>query len=226
MCIFASRKVNKVMEKIEKTTLLDTYLDYNNLTLRSARRGEPVKRDAMPFTPMFLMDVMNLIYEEYIAPLPLKHIEKRIRTRWHEAYKHFTSEFFCAFNDDQKYEICELMNDFEEHIHNEVEIFRTTVMSKFMQYDTDVRLVLSSTLACNVLAQSAEWLWDVLHSRKKSNIYIRSVVDWSQKFLYEYGDKRLDRSFKQVDLNGYKDLSLAINRLCKSIGEYSKGVLL
>ena len=74
-------------------SLLDTYLDYHNLTLRSTTSQEP-KKDGMPFMPMLLMDAMNLLYEEYIAPLPLKHREKQLRTRWHEAYKHFMAQEF------------------------------------------------------------------------------------------------------------------------------------
>lgn len=203
--------------------LLDTYLDYHNLTILPRKGAKEPTRDGMPFMPMFLMDVMNYwLYDDYIAPLAIKHREKQIRTRWHEAYKHFMSGFFMAFNDDQKEEICELMDGFRDYIHDEVEIFRMTVMSKFMQYDIEVRLVLSATLASNVLAQSAEWLWDVMHSRKKSNKYISDVVYWTQQFLYEYGDKRLDRSFKQIDLNAYEDLGRAINRLCKGVAEYSK----
>ena len=213
------------MEKKVKTesTLLDTYLTYHNLTLRSTTSQEP-KRDGMPFMPMLLMDAMNILYNEYIAPLPLKHREKQLRTRWHEAYMHFTSEFFLPFDDDQKCEICELMDEFEGAIHNEVEIFRIAVMDKFMQYDTDMRLVLSATLACNVLAQSAEYIWNVLHSRKKENRHILSVVEWSHKFLQLYGDNRIDRSAKQVDLNKFNDLHLAVNKLCNKVASWSKSI--
>lgn len=209
-----------------RSNLLDTYLDYHNLALKSrVGQGEP-QRDGMPFVPIFLMDAMNMIYNEYIAPLPLKHKEKQIRTRWHNAYKHFMGEFFVPFNDEQKCEICELMGDFEDAINNDVEIFRVAVMDKFMQYDTEVRLALSATLACNVLAQSAEWIWNALRGRNKQNTYIKGVVDWSQQFLYEYGDKRLDRTFKKIDLNAYADLGKAIDRVCKSIGKYSKSIVL
>ena len=215
------------MEKKVKTesTLLDTYLDYHNLTLRSTT-NEPPKRDGMPFMPMLLMDAMNLLYEEYIAPLPLRHAEKQLRTRWHEAYKHYINQEFMAFDDDQKCEICELMDEFEQHIHNEVEIFRATVMSKFMSYDTDVRLAISAILGCNILAQSAEYLWIAMRGKKKANVYITSVVDWSQKLLNEYGNNRIERNAKTIDLNTYKDLNVATNRVCKSVISYAQELCL
>lgn len=202
-------------------SLLDTYLTYHNLTLRSTTSQEP-KRDGMPFMPMLLMDAMNLLYEEYIAPLPLRHAEKQLRTRWHEAYKHYISQEFMAFDDDQKCEICDIMDDFGKAIHNEVEIFRATVMSKFMSYDTDVRLILSASVACNLLAQAAEWIWEALRGRRCPNAYITAVVEWSHKFLNEYGDKRIDRNTKGVDLSKFSDLQCAVNRISKKIAECSE----
>lgn len=202
-----------------ESTLLSTYLDYHNLTLRSTTSEEP-KRDGMPFMPMLLMDAMNLLYEEYIAPLSLRHAEKQLRTRWHEAYKHYISQEFMAFNDDQKCEICELMNDFEEHIHNEVEMFRVASMGKFMQYDTNIRIALSAILACNALAQSAQILYKA--QRKRENSYIASVESWSLKFLNEYADKKIDRSATQVDLNQFQDLNIASRNMCKAVVDFGR----
>lgn len=201
-------------------SLLDTYLAYHNLTLRSTTSQEP-KRDGMPFMPMLLMDAMNLLYEEYIAPMPLRHKQKHLRTQWHEAYKHYINQEFLPFSDDQKCEIVELMDDFEEHINNEVELFRVTVMSKFMQYDTDIRITLSAILACNALAQSAQILYKA--QRKRENTYIASVESWSLKLLNEYADKKIDRSATQVDLNKFQDLNIASRNMCKAVVDFARG---
>lgn len=173
----------------------------------------------MPFMPMLLMDAMNLLYEEYIAPLPLRHAEKQLRTRWHDAYKHYISQEFLPFSDDQKCEICELMDDFEEHINNEVELFRVASMDKFMQYDTDIRITLSAILACNALAQIAQILYNA--QRKRENSYIASVESWSLKLLNEYADKKIDRSATQVDLNKFQDLNIASRNMCKAIVDFA-----
>jgi hypothetical protein len=125
-----------------------------------------------------------------------------------------------AFDYAQKCEICDIMDDFGKAIHNEVEIFRATVMSKFMSYDTDVRLVLSTTLSCNILAQASEWVWEVLRAHKAKNPYIIAVVEWSHKFLNEYGDNRVNRGMKDIDLAKYQDLGMAINSLCKEIAKF------
>lgn len=206
--------------------LLETYLEYHNLVLRPRKgQGEPT-RDGMPFMPMLLMDAMNLLYEEYIAPLPLKHREKQLRTRWHDAYKHYIAQEFMAFDDDQKCELCDKMNEFEDAIHNEVEMFRVVSMNHFMNYDTEVRLTLSSILSCNILAQSAEYIWNALRGRRNANQHINSVVIWSHELLSVYGDKVLDRTQKKIDLNTFNDLHLSVNKLCDAIGDYSKALVL
>lgn len=202
-------------------SLLDTYLDYHNLSILPRKGTKEPRRDGMPFMPMLLMDAMNLLYEEYIAPLPLKHREKQLRTRWHDAYKHYISQEFLPFSDDQKCEIVELMNDFEERINNEVELFRVASMSKFMQYDTDIRITLSAILACNALAQSAQILYKA--QRLKENPYIVAVETWSYKLLNEYADKKIDRSVGQVDLNQYQDLNIASRKLCKKVVDFARG---
>ena len=217
--------MNPINNQEQGKSLLDTYLTYHNLVLRSTT-SEPPKRDGMPFMPMLLMDAMNLLYEEYIAPMPLRHKEKQLRTRWHEAYTHIISQEFKADDDDQKCVLCDRMNELEEAIHNEVEMFRVASMNHFMNYDLDVRLTLSAILSCNILAQSAEYIWNALRGHKNANQYINSVVIWSHELLSVYGDKVLDRTQKKIDLNTFNDLHLAVNKLCNAIGDYSKTISL
>ena len=201
-------------------SLLDTYLDYHNLTILPRKGTKEPRRDGMPFMPMLLMDAMNMLYDEYIAPLPLKHREKQLRSRWHEAYHHFTSEFFLPFDDDQKCEICDLMDEFEEQINTEVEMFRVAVMSRFMQYDTDIRLTLSAMLACNALAQSAQIIYRA--QRHKDHGYIKSVEEWSLKLLNEYADKRIDRTSRNIDLNEFEPLRIASQKMCNKVRAFAE----
>lgn len=203
------------METNQKS-ILDTYLDHNGLVLKSKSKI----RDGMSFMPILLVDAMNIIYMEYIAPLDIKHKEKQIRSRWHDAYRYFMNEFFLPFDDNQKCEICDLMDSFESYIHNEIEVFRVTVMSRFMQYDTNVRLVLSAILACNVLAQSSQILWKA--QRLKKNAYIASIEEWSYKFLNEYANKRINRESKLQNLNDYEPLRIATQKICNSVIEFAK----
>ena len=207
----------------KKKGLLETYLKYNNLVLCPAPNGN-VNKDGMPFMPMLLMDAMNILYDKYIAPLDFKHRQKQIRTRWHEAYNHYINQEFMAFSDDQKCEICDIMDDFNYTIHNEVELFRVAAMGKFMEYDTDIRITLSAILACNALAQSAQIIYRA--QRMKENSYIASIESWSHKLLNEYADNKIDRSGTYTDLNKFKDLDIASRNMCNTIIEFAKGLSL
>ena len=205
-------------QTISRASLLDSYLNFHKVRLVSKDKNST--RDGMAFAPMFLMDAMNMIYDKYVASVPVKHTEKRFRNLWHEAYKGYINNEFQAFDIDQKCEICDLMDEFCDYIHNEVEIFRTTVMGKFMQYHTDTRLVIAGVLACNVLSQSAQ----IIHKAqyRAENPHIASVESWSLKFLNAYADKHIDRSATKTDLNKYKDVDAACRKICKSIIEYAK----
>lgn len=211
----------KSLTNMKNNNLLDTYLSYHNFELRPMKGQKVANRDGMAFMPLFLLDAMNILYTEYIAPLPLKHKEKQLRTRMHDAYLHFVKQEFMAFDDDQKCEICDMMDAFEQHIHNEVEMFRVASMGKFMQYDTDIRITLSAILACNALAQSAQILYKA--QRKRENSYIASVESWSLKLLNEYADKKIDRSATQVDLNQFQDLNIASRNMCKAVVDFARG---
>ena len=209
-------------KEIKRGDLLSTYLTYHNLTILPRKGAKEPKRDGMPFMPMLLMDAMNMLYEEYIAPMPLKHREKQLRTRWHEAYRHYMSFEFLAFSEDEQTELCNIMDDFNAHIHNEVEMFRITIMGKFMQYDTNIRLTLSAILACNALAQSAQIIYRA--QRRKNNSYIESIEAWSLKLLNEYANSRIDRSTMECNLNKFRDVGLASKRLCNVIIEFAEGL--
>jgi hypothetical protein len=210
------------MEKKEKTehTLLDTYLDYHHLTILPRKGAKEPKRDGMTFMPMLLMDAMNMLYDEYIAPLPLRHEQKRLRSWWHDAYMQFVAQAFMPFNDDQKDELVTKMLEFEDDIHDEVEMFRVASMNHFMGYDTDVRIALSAILACNALAQSAQILYKAQH--RKENKSIALCEQWSLKLLNKYGDDVLDRTVKQIDLNSHQDTMLASKKMCSAVVKFAE----
>lgn len=201
-------------------SLLDTYLDYHNLTILPRKGTKEPRRDGMPFMPMLLMDAMNMLYDEYVAPLPLRHEQKRLRSWWHEAYMQFVAQAFMPFNDGQKDELVTKMLEFEDEIHDDVEMFRVASMNHFMAYDTDIRIALSAILACNALAQSAQILYKAQH--RKENKSIALCEQWSSKLLDKYGDDVLDRTVRQIDLNSHQDTMLASKKMCSAVIKFAE----
>ena len=214
-------QTNSLNNTSQGKSLLDTYLDYHNLTILPRKGAKEPKRDGMTFMPMLLMDAMNMLYDEYIAPLPLRHEQKRLRSWWHEAYMQFVAQAFMPFDDDQKDELVTKMLEFEDDIHNEVEMFRVASMNHFMEYDTDARITLSAILACNALAQSAQILYKAQHRKEDKGIAL--CEQWSLKLLNKYGDDVLDRTVRSIDLNTHQDTMLASKKMCGAVVKFAEG---
>ena len=204
-----------------RSNLIDTYLDYHNLSMRPANGGEVV-RDGSIFMPMLLMDAMYVVYNEWIEPLDLRHKEKNLRKNWANNYNSFIKDFFRAFDEEQQGEICDIMDEFSEFISLHIERFRMVVMGKFMKYPLDVRNITSASLACNIFAQAAQYLWYKLHRSK--NYDIAGVGTWSLKFLNAYANARCDRKESELDLNQFQDINVATKVICNKIVEFSRGL--
>lgn len=211
------------MEKKVNTpsTLLDTYFTYHNLTLLSGS-----EHDCAPLMPYMLMDAMNLIYDDYIKPLDLKHNLKHLRKQWHDAYLRLTSDFFRCFNADQQGEVVEIMDGLSAHIHNEVELFRVAVMNHFMHIESDTRVTLSAIIACNHLAQSAQILWKWVRRSRRGNMlanpHIAIVENTSLRFFDEYARQYKVDAKTEMDLTHIQTISDASHKLCEAIADFSR----
>lgn len=211
------------MEKkeTESKSLLDTYLTYHKLAILSGS-----EYDCVPLMPYMLMDAMNLIYDDYIKPLDLKHNLKHLRKQWHDAYLRLTSDFFRCFNVEQQSEVVEIMDNLSEHIHNEVELLRVAVMNHFMNVDASTRVTMSAILACNHLAQSAQILWKWVRrsnrGNKLPNPHIAIVENVSLRLFDEYAKLSKVDAQAPVDLSNIETISNASHNLCKAIADFSR----
>lgn len=202
--------------------LLDTYLEKNNLILLPLKGETEVKRDGMIFMPILLMDVMNTIYLSFIGRKKLIHNEKHISKIWDKEYIQYISSELRAFDYEQQLEMCDIMDSFSDYINNDIELFRVSVMNKFMNYDTDIRLVIAASLACNALTQAAHIIYK--QQRNHNNRHLEMIERWSLKFVNAYADKRLDRTNHPIDLNQFKDIGLCCKKMCKSVIDFAKSL--
>lgn len=122
------------------------------------------------------------------------------------------------------YAILSVANPIVAQIDDSEWTYEIGTMERFMKYDTDIRLILSATLACNVLAQSAQILWKA--QRCKDNAHIASVESWSYKFLNEYADKKIDRTTRSIDLNTLEPLRKASQKICHKVVEFAESLQL
>lgn len=199
--------------------ILTSYIEYNGKTVTAWRGGE-----AAPLMPFMLLDTQNILFQEYVLPLPLKHASKNMLNQWKQHYARFNKAFFDAFPEEQKEEIVEKMIELYDYAHDDIEIFRISIMNHFMKYDIEIRQVVAAIVCCNHLAQCAQAFWDMTHRKNhlsaQPNTHIEGISVWSMKLLNEYAKGRIERVSKDIDLGDFDDVAMSSKKLIKRIAEF------
>lgn len=130
----------------------------------------------------------------------------------------FSHRFMSVFSEDEQFDVCEIMDSFSDFIHNDVEIFRVSIMRQLMKYDLETRVVLSAIIACNHLLQSAQVIWGYNfqdgRGRRDVNDHIRNMEHLSMEFLNEYVKGRKVYS-DTIALDTLPEVAKASKALCK-----------
>ncbi len=202
---------------ITNQEIVDTYLAYRNMKL-SAANGRDDSRMLVPF---YLMDASYQIYCKDIKDLNCAHKLQAARNRWKENYRRFNAAFFMPFNDDQREFIVDQMDEFYDYIHYKIVLLKTTIMNVFSpDASTDEKVILSSVLASNALAQMAQNYYEDMYRdeyfRKTRNHTIECVVRSSYDFAKHFPVS------KTVDLTSSDAVSQQITLLVREVISYLK----
>lgn len=216
---------------ITNREIVDTYLAYKH---RKRTEGERID-NTLPLMPFFIMDACYQIYCKDIKDLPCKHLMKRAKTRWADAYHKFTTDFFQAFNQDQVDYIVDMMDEFNDYIHTQLVMLKSSVMNHFTDNTPfEDKKILASLLACNVLSQAAQHMYGemfrkgVQHFRMRG---VRGVVTLMPRETDPYIEsvKRASYDFaclypvaKGVDLTSSDKVMGMVDVLCKRIIKFLK----
>lgn len=194
-----------------------------------------VKGDsAEPLLPFLLGDAIYAIYNADIAPLDLRHEEKRIRSDWAAHYNRFNRPFFAAVGVQDSDQVTDLMDDFEETIANDVMVLRSELMLLLQDIPFESRKPIVSALLCHVLAQAAQCAW--------GNVYRvgKFLGTGTKRRLVHRAEKNMDLDAINrdafalanlwhsairdalVDPNKTKGIPPAINALCRRIYRWLK----
>ena len=122
---------------------------------RTLTQGE----SAEPLLPFLLGDAILTIFTRDIAPLDLRHEEKRLRKDWSAHYTIFNRPFFSAIGIDNYDQITDLMDDFEAYIDINIMTLRSEIMLLLQDVPFERRQVIVSAILCHVLAQAAQCAW-------------------------------------------------------------------
>ena len=195
--------------------IVETYLKY-----RGKVRTNVGKRDnTLPLMPFFLMDIVYQIFCKDIKPMDCKHQMQRYRTVWANNYQKFNSDFFRPFNEEQKDYIVDLMDEFENYIHNTVVMMKSSVVNAFVDdAEFEDKKNLASLLTCNVLCQAAQHLYGDMYRnkymQKESNTNIAAIQQASYKIACHYP------AGKSTDLTSKEPVLKMIDVLCKKIVQF------
>jgi hypothetical protein len=211
--------------------IVNTYLTYKH---RKRTLGER-EDNTLPLMPFFIMDVCYQIYCKDIKNIPCKHLMKQAKTRWNESYHKFTSDFFRAFNQDQTDYIVDLMDEFNDYIHNYVVMLKSSVMNHISgDASFEDKKILGALMVCNVLAQSAQILYGEMfrsgtkvYEARKINAVITVMPKESDPYIdavrkASYDIARLYPTTKGVDLTASDKVMGMVHTLCTNIIKFLK----
>lgn len=178
--------------------------------------------DARMLAPFFLMDASYQIYCKDIKDMPCQHKVKAAKTKWKESYRKFYADFFRPLNEEQIDHVVDQMDELEKYIHNEVVMLKSSVMGVFPPEATlEEKKTLASVLACNVLAQIAQHIYEDMYrdkwNRMKPNDDIARVTRGSYQFAYYFPVSK-----SGIDITSSGEVSKAINVLCKEVIKFLK----
>lgn len=202
---------------ITQKQIVDTYLAY-----KRRRRTKGGREDnTLPLMPFFIMDSCYQVYCKDIKDLPCRHLMKQAKRKWADNYHKFTTDFFSAFNQDQTDYIIDIMDEFNEYIHNSVVMLKSAVVN----YIPDVisfeqKKTLGSLLVCNVLAQAAQHMYGEMYRdafmRKEEDQFIERIKSASHHMSGIFPES------SKVELTASPQVMQMVKNLCNNIVKFLK----
>lgn len=196
--------------------ITDIYLKHK----KKKRISEP--SEAMTaLLPFFIMDACYQLYSKYISPMECTFLLKKHKKEWSRNYQKFNKDFFYPFNDDETDFIVDKMDSFGDYISNYLKIGRAKIMNALRQEDLpfETREILATCMMCNILAQSAQCIWQRVYQNKlgegEVNYEIQGVAKASIGFMDAY-----HHSSRHIDLNECPEVVEAVDVLCKKIVQW------
>lgn len=184
------------------------------------RRGLKVCRGqgTTILAPVFIMDAQYQIWCKDIRNIPCKHLMKKYKKAWSDAYNAFNKDFFFGMDSESVDTIVDAMDDFEEYIANDMMIAEIAVMNLVKKEPVERQRVIASCMLCNVLAQAAQIIWQATYKFVpgiKINAHIAAVEKNTMLFLNEYHTRAYT-----VHSNDDKPLADAVTVLCNKITQW------
>lgn len=174
--------------------------------------------------PFFLADSAYLIYDEQIKPLGLKRELKMYATKFIEAYRSFTKDFFAAFDEEQKDYIVEKMDALFGSIAYDIEVFRMGIINHMVQFPMEVRQTLASLSALMHMTQCTWIIYLHVFVAQGAPMYnkdLQGMMSFSHSLFQAYANQKANR-INVDELNKVAAISASSRVLCNRILKFIK----
>lgn len=172
------------------------------------------ENDASPILPLIMMDSAYQLYDKWVKPVESKHEMKRLKKEWIANYNLFNKDFLTCFNDEQTDFIIDMMDNFESYIAHDMMITFVQFSNLFIEEPIERQNVLTACMLANVLCQSAEIVWERIYARTDCNKQNKYIIV-CEKMMHKWAEKYYGQGHPPVNPNDDKNITLAVDILCK-----------
>lgn len=185
--------------------LADIYLASRDLRL--------VKGDGIAvLLPLILMDAVYQIYTKKIAPLECSHMLQSYKTKWDKSYHLFNRDFFRPFTVEQRDDLLDLMDAYEEFIEDDMLNLKAAIIGYVPEESIERADIIASLLLCNSLIQCSQAVWKKTfknaYGKPETNPHIESV----QKNAYLFMNAFRSRKYN-LNVNQYSNVCDALDSM-------------
>lgn len=161
--------------------ITNTYLTHLNKLGKVI--GTPLDQDSVfPLMPFILADMVYQIYKKRIAPIPGKFEMARMKKLWLMHYNKFNKEFFASFSPDQVDAVVDYMDEFQETIANQVEIFRIEILDLCPPaLSLDDKMTLSYIMLADCLTWGAIGCWQECYKKDITPFRLQNTISYTTK---------------------------------------------
>ena len=196
----------------------------NNEIINQYMKGRRLRRvsgkinNLMAVLPYLIMDLEHSLFCKHIKTIDCKFQAKQMISRWDKVYTKFNKEIFSVLSDDARDYLIDKMDDYEEYIHNNIEMLRIALISAFetIGVEENKHQTLSYIIVCNTIIQAANVVWKRTYLDKLGQGKPHPLLEFLDKHTMRFADVyHCDK--QHINLNKFEDVTSAMQALCRRL---------
>jgi hypothetical protein len=178
------------------------------------------------FVPYLMLDVFQIIASDHLAKVDFRKEEQLHYTELMNDYHRLNSLFFQELTQDKQDVIIQMFDDFGEYIHNEVEIFRLSIIGCIMELPDDFRAVCGSLCVSKLMISQAVRAWMGMYRKEfrgdDSSFHLLQSMERHIAELMNHYFRRETRLQNDINLSTVDSVRRAEENVVKKILKFLK----